>query len=90
MDPAFPQAPVEGGGHHALERHMKSTSEDSNQMHARDKQQQPPRPSLRAQRLKKFKILKFSSEIENFKRATHQTLFLWGILEVKIEIFKRD
>ena len=29
--------------------------------------------SLRAQRLKKFKILKFSSEIENFKRATHQT-----------------
>ena len=28
--------------------------------------------TLRAQRLKKFKILKFSSETENFKRATHQ------------------
>ena len=30
-----------------------------------------PSKTLRAQRLKKFKILKFSSEIENFKRATH-------------------
>ena len=29
-------------------------------------------PALRAQRLKKFKILKFSSEIENFKRTAHQ------------------
>ena len=27
--------------------------------------------TLRAQRLKKFKILIFSSEIENFKRAAH-------------------
>ena len=34
--------------------------------------------SLRAQRLKKIKILKFSSEIENFKRATHQTPFFCG------------
>ena len=34
--------------------------------------------TLRTQRLKKFKILKFSSEIEIFKRATHQTLFSVG------------
>ena len=34
---------------------------------------------LRAQRLKKnFKILKFSSEIENFKRATHHTPYFFG------------
>ena len=46
--------------------------------------------SLRAQNLKNFKILKFSSEIEIFKRATHQPLFLWGILKVEIENFKRD
>ena len=32
--------------------------------------------------------LKFSSEIEHFKRATRQCLILWGILKVKIEIFK--
>ena len=46
--------------------------------------------SLRAQRLKKFKILKFSSEIENFKRAAHQTpifCFLWGIQKVGLEMF---
>ena len=53
--------------------------------------------SLRAQRLKKFKILKFSSEIEHFKRAAHQTPFFCGEfrrsgLEIssEIEIFKRD
>ena len=34
--------------------------------------------TLRAQILKNFKILKFSSEIENLKRATHQTLFFVG------------
>ena len=34
--------------------------------------------TLRAQRLKKFKILKFSSEIENFKRAVHQTSIYCG------------
>ena len=33
---------------------------------------------LRAQRLKNVKILKFSSEIENFKRATHQTAIFVG------------
>ena len=33
--------------------------------------------------------LKFSSEKEKFKRATHHGPFLWGILKVKIEIFKR-
>ena len=44
----------------------------------------------RAQRLKKLKILKFSSEIENFKRATHQTLFLWGFLKVEMKMFNRD
>ena len=37
-----------------------------------------PSQTLRAQRLKNFKILKFSSEIENFKRATHQTPFFRG------------
>ena len=36
------------------------------------------RETLRAQRLKKFKILKFSSEIENFKRATHPTPIFCG------------
>ena len=36
------------------------------------------RVSLRAQRLKKFKILKFSSEIEHFKRAAHQNPFFCG------------
>ena len=53
--------------------------------------------SLRAQRLKKFKILKFSSEIENFKRATHQTPIFCGEfrrsrlkISIEIEIFKRD
>ena len=35
---------------------------------------------LRAQRLKKFKILKFSSEIENFKRGAHQTPIFCGEL----------
>ena len=49
-----------------------------------------PMQSLRAQILKKFKILKISSELEIFKRATQKTLFLWGILEVRIENFKRD
>ena len=34
--------------------------------------------TLRAQGLKKFKILKFSSGIENFKRATHQSPILCG------------
>ena len=43
-----------------------------------------------AQTLKNFKILKFSSEIANFKGGTHQTPFLWGILKVRIVIFKRD
>ena len=32
-----------------------------------------PLATLRAQRLKKFTILKFSGDIDNFKRATHQT-----------------
>ena len=27
--------------------------------------------------------LQFSSEIEHFKRAAHQTLFLWGILDLR-------
>ena len=40
--------------------------------------------SLRAQILKIFKILKFSSEIEIFKRATHQPPIFCG------ENFKRD
>ena len=57
----------------------------------------------RAQRLKHFKIslrdwnfqatnlrLKFSIAIENFKRTTQQGPFLWGIIKVGIEIFKRD
>ena len=35
-------------------------------------------PPLRAQKLKKFKILKFSSGIENFKRAAHQTPIFVG------------
>ena len=34
--------------------------------------------------------LKFSSEIETFKRAAHQTVLLWGILKVRIENFKQD
>ena len=34
--------------------------------------------TLRAQRLKKFKILKLSSEIENFRQATHQTPIFVG------------
>ena len=34
--------------------------------------------TLRAQRLKKFKILKFSSEVDNFKRAAHQTPIFVG------------
>ena len=47
--------------------------------------------TLRAQILKKIKILKFSKELEIFKRATQQTpFFLWGILEVRIEIFNQD
>ena len=53
--------------------------------------------SLRAQRLKKFKILKFSSELEIFKRATHQTPIFCGEfwrsglkISSEIEIFKRD
>ena len=64
----------------------------------------PKNPStLGAQRLKKFKILKFSSEIENFKRATHQTPIFVGNSEGRdwnfqsrlkfsseIENFKRD
>ena len=36
------------------------------------------KPTLRAQILKKFKILKFSSELEIFKRATHQTPIFVG------------
>ena len=53
--------------------------------------------SLRAQILKNFKILKFSSELENFKRATHQTPIFRGEfwrsglkISSEIEIFKRD
>ena len=62
--------------------------------------------SLRAQGLKTFKILKFSREIENFKRATRQPLFFfwgggeifnlaWNFLSrlkfsISIENFKRD
>ena len=50
--------------------------------------------TLRAQRLKKLKILKFSSEIDIFRQATHQTpFFVWGgggSLKVRIEIFKQD
>ena len=35
--------------------------------------------------------LNFSNEIENFKRATHQTpYFLWGFLKVGIEFFKPE
>ena len=49
----------------------------------------------RNQRLKKFKILKFSSEIETFKRATHQNPIFCGkfwksSLKSEIENFKRD
>ena len=48
-------------------------------------------PPLRAQILKKFKILKFSSEIEIFQASHPPTpYFLWGILKVEIENFKRD
>ena len=36
------------------------------------------RHTLRAPRLKKIKILNFSSEIENFKRAAHQTPIFCG------------
>ena len=53
--------------------------------------------ALRAQRLKKFKILKFSSEIESLKRATHQPPIFcgnpkgWGLkFSSDIESFKRD
>ena len=56
-----------------------------------------PKPALRAQILKTFKILKFSSEIDNFKRATHQTPTFCGEFwrsglktSSEIEIFKRD
>ena len=55
------------------------------------------RQTLRAQILKKFKILKFSSELEIFKRATHQTPIFCGEfwrsglkISSEIEIFKRD
>ena len=53
--------------------------------------------SLKAQRLKKIKILQSSSEIENIKRPTHQTLVFCGEfwrsglkISSEIEIFKRD
>ena len=53
--------------------------------------------TLRAQILKKFKILKFSSELEIFKRATHQTPIFCGEfwrsglkISSEIENFKRD
>ena len=53
--------------------------------------------TLRAQILKNFKILKFSSELEIFKRATHQTPIFCGEfwrsglkLSSDLEIFKRD
>ena len=56
-----------------------------------------PAFALRAQILKKFKILKFSSEIEIFKRATHQPPIFCGEFwrsrlkfSSEIEIFKRD
>ena len=55
------------------------------------------RRTLRAQISKKFKILKFSSELEIFKRATHQTPIFCGEfwrsglkISSEIEIFKRD
>ena len=55
------------------------------------------RATLRAHILKNFKILKFSSELEKFKRATHQTPFLCGEfwrsglkISSEIEIFKRS
>ena len=35
-------------------------------------------------------VIEISSEIEDFKRATHQTPFFVGNLEVKIENFRRD
>ena len=53
--------------------------------------------TLRAQILKKFKILKFSSELEIFKRATHQTPIFCGEfwrsglkISSDLEIFKRS
>ena len=53
--------------------------------------------NARAQRLNNFKILKFSSEIENFKRAAHQTPIFCGEfwrsrlkISSEIENFKRD
>ena len=53
--------------------------------------------SLRAQTLKIIKILKFSSELEIFKRATHQTPIFCGEfwrsglkISSEIEIFKGD
>ena len=56
-----------------------------------------PKKTLRAQRLKNFKILKFSSQIEIFKRAAHQTPIFCGEFSrsglkfsSEIEIFKRD
>ena len=59
-----------------------------------EKSGKPPKSndlSLRAQRLKKFKILNFSSEIENFKRATHQTPIYCGkFWKSGIENFNRD
>ena len=41
-------------------------------------------------KIEKFKILTFSSEIENVKRATHKAPIFAGILKVRIETFKRD
>ena len=50
------------------------------------------RDSLRAQRLKYFKILKLSSEIEKFQvsHPPNPLFFVGGILKVDIEIFNRD
>ena len=35
-------------------------------------------------------ILKFQARLKISSEPTHQTPILWGILEVEIEIFKRD
>ena len=55
-------------------RHRDSKARDSEVRDSenRNSENRDSEATLRAQRLKKFKILKFSSEIENFKRAAHQ------------------
>ena len=69
----------------------RTNREKDNKRTKKEGQVQIGEPPLRAQRLKKIKILKFSSEIENFKRATQQTpIFLWGIQKARIENFNQD